>query len=324
MNRVSIIMPIYNVEEYLSKCIESCLNQTFTDFELVLVNDGSTDNSLLICRDYEKRDARIRVIDKKNGGLSDARNVGMDSVNTEYVYFIDSDDFIENTCIEKCVKKLDDTKADMVIFDVYQYFMKTNTKEVVKNGLDQSVVTSLSENPQIMTLILNAAWNKMTRLSLFRDNNIKYPVGYYYEDLGTTYKLLLKASKIAFINEPLYDYLADRPGNITQQFNMKTYHIIEMSKETLTYYKNEGCFDCYQEELMYLVSINILECLKKTRDIHDDKLVNQFIDECFKFIKNEFPKFPKCKYKICRQKNDWIYANKNVLKLYLKIRKCWH
>lgn len=321
MSKVSIIIPVYNVAEYLPKCIDSCLSQSYTDFDIVLVNDGSTDNSLSICRDYEKIDSRIRVIDKKNGGLSDARNVGMATVNTEYIYFLDSDDFIENKCIEKCVAKLDETQADLVIFDVYQYFMKTNTKEIVKNRLDETIVTSLSEEPKLMTLILNAAWNKMARLSLFKDNDITYPVGYYYEDLGTTYKLLLKAKRIAFINEPLYDYLADRPGNITQQFNMKTYHILDMSNEILTYYKNEGCFAQYRDELMFLVSVNIMECLKKTRNINDKKLVDQFIDDCFQFIKKEFPDFPKCKYKIFRQKNDWIYANKSILKTYLKIRK---
>lgn len=324
MSKVSIIVPIYNVEEYLGKCIESCLCQTFTDYELILVNDGSTDNGLSICREYEKKDSRIKVLDKPNGGLSDARNAGMKIAMSPYIYFLDSDDFIEPTLIEKCVNKLDETSADMVIFDVYQYFMKTNTKEIIKNGYGDSRCVNVGTNPEVLTKVLNAAWNKMYKLSLFKDNHIEYPVGYYYEDLGTTYKLMLKANQICFINEPLYDYLADRPGNISQQFNQKTYHILDMIEEIVEYYKKENKFHLYYNELMFIAGINTMECLKKTRNINDDKAVKQFIDDCFKYIEKTFPNFPKCKYEICRQKNDWIYANPRVLKFYLAIRKCWH
>ncbi|MEG2489458.1 glycosyltransferase family 2 protein, partial [Anaerorhabdus sp.] len=98
MPKLSVVMPIYNVEEYLPKCIESCLSQTYKDFELFLVNDGSKDNSLDICRTYEQKDTRIHVIDKPNGGLSDARNAGMRVATGEYIYFVDSDDFLERTC----------------------------------------------------------------------------------------------------------------------------------------------------------------------------------------------------------------------------------
>lgn len=324
MSKVSIIVPIYNVEEYLGKCIESCLCQTFTDYELILVNDGSTDNGLSICCEYEKKNSRIKVLDKPNGGLSDARNAGMKIAMSPYIYFLDSDDFIEPTLIEKCVNKLDETSADMVIFDVYQYFMKTNTKEIIKNGYGDSRCVNVGNNPEVLTKVLNAAWNKMYKLSLFKDNHIEYPVGYYYEDLGTTYKLMLKANQICFINEPLYDYLADRPGNISQQFNQKTYHILDMIEEIVEYYKKENKFHLYYNELMFIAGINTMECLKKTRNINDDKAVKQFIDDCFKYIGKTFPNFPKCKYEICRQKNDWIYANPRVLKFYLAIRKCWH
>ncbi len=324
MSKVSVIVPVYNVEEYLPKCIESCLAQTFTDFDLILVNDGSKDNSLAICKEYEKKDSRIQVLDKPNGGLSDARNAGMKLVKTPYVYFLDSDDFIEPTLLDKCITKLNETDADMVIFDVYQYFMKTNTKEIIKSGYEIETCVNVKDNPDVLTKVLNAAWNKMYKVSLFKENQIEYPVGYYYEDLGTTYKLMLKAKKICFINEPLYDYLADRPGNITQQFNNKTYHILDMIKENIEYYKKENVFDLYYNELMYLAGINIMECLKKTRDINDKETVNKFIDDCFEFIRLTFPQFPKCKYEICRQKNDWIYANPTLLKTYLTVRKRWH
>lgn len=322
MPKLSVVVPIYNVSEYLEKCIDSCLNQTMSDFELILVNDGSTDNSLDICKRYN--DPRIQILDKVNGGLSDARNAGLKVAQGEFIYFVDSDDFLELTCFEKCINKLEETQSDMVIFDIYQYFMQTNTKEVIHNGLDANVVTSVEETPEVLTKVLNAAWNKMARKSLFDQTLIEYPVGYYYEDLGTTYKLMLKANKISFIHEPLYNYLADRPGNITQQFNMKTYHIIDMVDEIVRYYKQEGCFEHYYEECLYIAGINIMECLKKTRNVNDPQEVNRFIDACFAYLNKEFPKFPKCKYEICRQKNDWIYTSPTRLKFYLNIRKLWH
>ncbi|SJZ59042.1 glycosyltransferase family 2 protein [Anaerorhabdus furcosa] len=324
MTKVSIIVPIYNVEEYLGKCIESCLCQTFVDYELILVNDGSTDNGLSICREYEMKDSRIKVLDKPNGGLSDARNAGMKIATSPYIYFLDSDDFIEPTLIEKCVNKLDETSADMIIFDVYQYSMKTNTKEIIKNGYGDSRCVSVANNPEVLTKVLNAAWNKMYKLSLFKDNHIEYPLGYYYEDLGTTYKLMLKANQICFINEPLYDYLVDRTGNITQQFNKKIYDVIDMIDEMCSYYKKEGQFEKYKQELMCISGVNLLNSLKKTRDIADKEEADKFIDTCFSYIYKQFPKFPFCKYFIIHHKDDWIYANPRILKFYLAIRKCWH
>ncbi len=321
MPEVSVVVPVYNIAEYLPKCIDSVLAQTFDDYELILVNDGSKDSSLDICRSYEKKDPRIRVIDKVNGGLSDARNSGMAIAKGEYIYFLDGDDFIEPTLLDSCIRQLKKTGADMVIFDVYQYFASRNTKEIIRNVYDQNEVYTLDEHPEMITQILNAAWNKMYRLSLFKQNHITYPWGCYYEDLGTTYRLLLRTSRIAFINEPLYDYLADRPGNITQQFNFSVYHVLDMVKITLDDYKSAGAYEKYYEELKYLGCVNILECLKKTRNVTDIKMTDKFIDVCFWFIYRNWPEFPRCKYKIDSQKNDWIYTNPKRLKIYLKYRR---
>ena len=126
------------------------------------------------------------------------------------------------------------------------------------------------------------------------------------------------------MNEALYNYLVDRPGNITSAFNFNVYHVLDMVKITCDYYKEMGVYDDYYEELKFLAGINILECLKKTRNCDDQKMVEKYIDVCFFDINNNFPEFPKCKYQILRQKNDWIYAHKNVLKFYLRVRKLWH
>ncbi len=321
MPEISVVVPVYNVRDYLRKNIESILAQTFTDYELILVNDGSKDDSLSILREYEQKDARITVIDKPNGGLSDARNAGMAIASGKYIQFIDSDDFVEPQLLEKCWKKLEETGADMVIFDIYQYFLATGKKEVIANTYDESGIYSIKTNPELIVSIQNAAWNKMYKLSLFRDNEIIYPWGCYYEDLGTTYRLLARCDKVAFINEPLYDYLQDRPGNITHQFNFSVYHVLDMVKLTLDDYKNLGIYETYYEELKCLGARNILECLKKTRNVNDKKMTEKFVQVCFWYIRNNWPEFPKCRYPILREKNDWIYANERILRLYLAYRR---
>ncbi|MBQ6490061.1 MAG: glycosyltransferase family 2 protein [Solobacterium sp.] len=321
MPEISVVVPVYNVRDYLRKNIESILAQTFTDYELILVNDGSKDDSLSILREYEQKDARITVIDKPNGGLSDARNAGMAIASGKYIQFIDSDDFVEPQLLEKCWKKLEETGADMVIFDIYQYFLATGKKEVIANTYDESGIYSIKTNPELIVSIQNAAWNKMYRLSLFRDNEIIYPWGCYYEDLETTYRLLARCDKVAFINEPLYDYLQDRPGNITHQFNFSVYHVLDMVKLTLDDYKNLGIYETYYEELKCLGARNILECLKKTRNVNDKKMTEKFVQVCFWYIKNNWPEFPKCRYPVLREKNDWIYANERILRLYLAYRR---
>ena len=321
MPEVSVVVPIYNVADYLPKCIDSILAQANREFELILVNDGSTDSSLDIIRKYEQQDNRIRIVNKANGGLSDARNAGMTIATGTYIQFIDSDDSIEPELIEKCLDEFHKTDADMVIFDVYQYYQKTNTREIIKNSYDGSRTYNLETNPEMMTRILNAAWNKMYRMSLFKDNHIIYPWGCYYEDLGTTYRLLARCRKVAFVNIPLYDYLKDRPGNITTQFNFSVYHVLDMIKITIDDYKRLGIFDRYYEELKYLAGVNVLECLKKTRDVNDKKMTEKFVDVCFWFLHSHFPEFPKCRYKILREKNDWIYAHPQILKMYLAYRR---
>ena len=321
MPEVSVVINMYNSEKYLRKCIDSVLAQTFTDFELILVNDGSKDHSLDICKEYAEKDKRIRIVDKENGGLADARNAGLDAAKGKYLEFIDADDWIEPDLLEKCVTKLHETDADIVIFDIYQYFVATGKKEVLSHPYDQNQVYSLSDHPEMITKMKNAAWNKIYRVSLFRENQIRYPWGYNYEDLGTTYRLLARADKIAFVNEPLYDYLQDRPGNLTHLFNMSVYCVLDMIKLTIDDYKRLGIYEKYYEELKFLGGINILECLKKTRDCTDYAMADEFIKVCFWYMKNTWPEFPKCKYNIYREKYDWIYGNPLFLKIYLFYRR---
>jgi len=323
MERISIVIPVYNVEQYLAKCLDSLLAQTNKDFKVIVVNDGSKDGCQNIIDEYVKKYPKfINGYQKENGGLSDARNYGMQYVDTEFVLFIDSDDFVEPNLVEKVLGQVEN-EVDMVVFDYNQYYEKEDKKVVIHNGLPEGRNYSIKENPEIMVTIKNAAWNKLYRTSLFKENYIEYPKGYRYEDLGTTFKLLLHTRTIRFLNIPLVNYLVDRSGNITTTYDKKVYDILAMVKENNDYYRQNGCFPTYYEELKYITIRNILECLKKTPYMSDGEFVMKFIDDSFVCIKEYFPDYRKAKYQLKQERFDNIYLNPFLCKLYYRYKWLW-
>lgn len=223
MKKVSIIIPIYNVEKYLTKCVESVINQTYSNIEIILVDDGSPDKCGQICDEYAKKDKRIQVIHKKNGGLSDARNKGIEKSTGDYLFFLDSDDFIEKDTIEFLTKILEENNADLSVCSVYNYNPLTNEKKRDEDvSKDYIKVLNVEEALLLMLDTTKAfswrAWNKLYKKELF--NNVRYPIGKIYEDVGTTYRLILNSKKIVYSSNPKYYYVYN-DCSIT-----KTYHLI--------------------------------------------------------------------------------------------------
>lgn len=204
---ISVIVPCYNVEKYLPKCVESILSQTYKNLEIILVDDGSPDNCGKICDDYAARDSRIKVIHKENGGLSDARNVALDIMKGEYVTFIDSDDYVANDYVEFLYKLI--AKNDVRMSVTCHQTFEEGTEPEVCNG---SVVEDVSDMGNVLTgmfyqrMFDTTAWAKMYHRSLFADG-ICYPKGWLYEDLSTTYRLMMKCDYIAFSSYRSYFYL---------------------------------------------------------------------------------------------------------------------
>jgi len=204
---ISIIVPIYNVEAYLAKCINSIISQTYGNLEIFLVDDGSPDRCGSICDEYAKQDARIKVIHKKNGGLSDARNVAIDVAKGEYITFVDSDDYVANDYVESLYKLIVENDAQMSITRCIPFF--EGTKPV---HIRQTKITKVFNTYNALISLFyqkdfdNAAWAKMYHCSLFK-SDIRYPKGWLYEDLPTTYKLMMLCKKIAFSSYENYYYL---------------------------------------------------------------------------------------------------------------------
>jgi glycosyltransferase involved in cell wall biosynthesis len=258
MCKISVIVPVYNVEKYLHKCISSILKQSFTDFELILIDDGSKDNSGRICDGYRGRDSRIKVIHQENLGLSAARNIGIDTSEGKYVTFIDSDDFIHPSMLEILYNNILETKADISIGD---YCLVYEGKEISKEFGDNNItlytniegVKKVVEKNEASMII---ACGKLYRRNLF--SNIRYPIGKYHEDEFVTYKLLYKSTKIVATDAKLYYYL-QRSNSITgSTYSIKRLEKLEALEEAIMFFKNENNkVLTYLAEFRYLLNIQI-------------------------------------------------------------------
>lgn len=319
MSKLSVIVAIYNVEGYLDKCLSSLVNQiTSTDYEVICVNDGSTDNSRSIIEKYVNNNKNFVLLDKVNGGLSDARNHGLKNTNSEYVSFIDGDDFVSSDYVEKTIRCMEQDNLDMLVFGYYQYYVSSNINEQTNLKIKDGIYC-LKENKDILAFTPNAAWNKVYRRNLFVDNNIEYPFGYRHQDLGTTAKLMCHSKRIGYINEPLYHYLIDRPNNITTQIDRNIYHIIDMAKSIMDYYKELNIFDDYNDEFEYLVKRNFIQSLRKAMKMSDKKFVLKFIDDIFDTLDIYFPK-KNNKYIIAEEKGDSVYLSRFKCKVYYRLK----
>lgn len=208
---VSIIVPIYKVEPYLRRCLDSIVNQTYTNLEVILVDDGSPDNCPQICDEYAVKDRRIVVIHKKNGGLSDARNAGLDICKGEYVSFVDSDDWVNEEYIEKLISIITKERADIAIgenIQANQAIQEQNVKAITKTISSKEALIHLFSQYHIAFTV---SWGKIYKRHLF--SALRFPVGKFHEDEFTTYILLNNAKKIAYTSQILYFYF-QRPNSI--------------------------------------------------------------------------------------------------------------
>lgn len=213
---ITVIVPIYNVEKYVRKCIDSIINQSYKNLEIILVDDGSPDKCGIICDKYAEKDSRIRVIHKKNGGLSDARNVALDVMKGNYVTFIDSDDYIDIEYISYLYDLINHYNADISICG-YKYI--TEEGKVLNHPSDDNTILIMNQEKAFFELLNSQYFSNSSCGKLFKSdcfNGIRYPCGRLYEDVATTYKTFFKSKKIVFGAHSLYFYLY-RVGSISKQ-----------------------------------------------------------------------------------------------------------
>ncbi len=284
---ISVIVPVYKVENYLDKCVESIVNQTYKNLEIILVDDGSPDNCPKMCDEWAKKDKRIKAIHKENGGLSDARNKGIDIANGDYITFIDSDDYVEDNYVDLLYNILIDAEADISMGKQFvRYSDKTfNTGSgitYIVNPHDCFDKLLYGEDFDV------SAWAKLYKRDLFRD--IRYPKGRLFEDSATTYKLIDKSKKIVLKSVPIYNYIIREDSITTNGFNEKKMELITSTQEMCDYIQNKcpdlkkGC----KRRLMYayLSTLTQLVKCKETNRTYKDLLM-KYIKENRKEILND-------------------------------------
>lgn len=314
---ISIIIPIYKVEAYLHECLDSVVNQSYTNLEIICVDDGSPDECGNIIKKYMANDQRIKLIEKENGGLSDARNAGLDICTGNYVFFLDSDDFLALNAIETLFHTAKEYTADIVIGNFVQFDDGSNPHKGHDFALPPFVTDGISAYEKAYGdyyLQLNIAWGKLYKASLFKI--LRYPVGRIHEDEFTTYKAIIAAKHVAYVNTPLLFYRV-RPGSIMRQcFSTKSLDKIEAFKERALYFQTCGNSFIYRKAInMYLGSI--IQCYFLVNDNTTKHILRKEFRKAFIKYKGliNIPKFVQsCLFLL----SPWLYNN--LLQLIRRIK----
>lgn len=291
MATISVIVPIYNVEKYVEKTIISIINQSYKDLEIILVNDGSEDNSLKICQDYAKIDNRIIVLNKKNGGLSDARNYGLDNAKGDYILFVDGDDYIHYQMIEILYTCAQKSSSDIVVCNYTRINENENTidKQIeLKQIANLNTYTNTEALSKLFKddthVIFTVVWNKLYIKTLF--DEIRFPFGKIHEDDFTSYKLLDMAKKIGYINIPLYYYVKRNGSILSSGLNEKSFQKVDAYIERANYcIKNEKVVTEAINALLWLYGSYIKEYKQKYGE--NDFLLEHIkkYKECWRYYK---------------------------------------
>lgn len=271
MVSVSIIVPIYNVEQYLDECVKSIISQTYKNIEIILVDDESPDNSPAMCDEYAKSDERVKVIHKKNGGLSSARNAGLDIATGDYVLFIDSDDYITNDFVEQLLHTAAASKADIAMCNF------TSDTKTLDLGISDSF--KIYTPKQATRAILKEHISTMAQTKLFRAellDGIRFPLGRIYEDYGTIYKLFDKAGSIACVDTRKY-YYRYNPDSITnKRFSLKQMDYYAISDEVEAFIIDK--YPSFKKHVRNRATRMSISFLKKISEIgFDDRAVIDFL-----------------------------------------------
>ena len=288
MIKVSIIVPFYNVENYIEKCLQSLVNQTLKDIEILLVNDGSQDKSEAIAKQFvEKYPNKIVYLTKENGGLSDARNYAISYAKGEYIAFLDSDDYVETNMYEEMYHKAKQEDLDYVECDfLWEYPDKT----LESKGKQYSNKKEMFIHTRVV------AWNKLIKREIIQNNHLEFPKGYRYEDVEFFYKLLPFIHHYGIVQKPFIHYV-QRENSISNVQNTRTKEIIDVLGHVMEYYKANNLFEEYKEEIEYIYARYIL-CSSMLRMvmIENKKERKEIINFAWKSLNTQFPNWKKNPY----------------------------
>lgn len=293
-NKVSVIVPVYNVEKYIAKCLDSLVNQTLKDIEIIVVNDGSPDNSQKIIDKYQKKYPNmIKSFKKENGGLSDARNYGIKKATGEYLAFIDSDDYVELNSYEIMYNKAKEIDFDVVVCNLKQIYEDSNRIDYVSSRIKKDIFEK-KDIKKVLIDIYPSACNKIYKKSLF-DDCFGFKKGILFEDVEFTHRLLSKISSIGKVDDYLINYI-QRKGTITKTSDKRILGYIDNMNSVIDYYKKNDLYDDYEEELEYSYVRYLYATFIKQATLLSKKDYNKAIKKAQENVKVNFPFYRKNKY----------------------------
>lgn len=288
MAKVSVIVPVYNVEKYLEKCLDSLVNQTLQDIEIIVVNDGATDNSASIIDSFADKYPQIISLTKRNGGLSDARNYGMPYATGEYIGFVDSDDYVDFDMYEKLYEKAKEEDSDVVECDLHHVFPD--------GTIDTEVGERIQDRKQMLMMGRSVVWNKIYRREWLETTGVIFPKGLIYEDVEFFCKLVPYINKYSYVDTASI-YYVQRGESINNKQSLKTLHILKILTNIKNYYEEQGLYDEYEDALEFLFT-RILLCSSFSRMCRIEKREErkEALKKNWELLQVTFPKWHSNKY----------------------------
>lgn len=314
MVNVSIIVPVYNTEKYLKKCLDSLVNQTIKNIEILVVNDGSSDNSQKIINEYAEKYSFVKSLIKTNGGLSDSRNYAIPYTTGEYIGFVDSDDYVEPDMYEKMYNEAKQKNLDLIECNfIWEY----------PNKIKYDIGNKYTNINDFFLFGRVMVCNKLFKASIIKETNTKFPLGLRYEDIEFFYKLVPYFDKTDLLDNIFYHYM-QRGNSIINEQNEKTGDIFIILNNLITFYKNNNLYEKYKENIEYLfIRILMGSSLKRISKIKNKKIRKKLLYKSITELYSNFPFWKDNKLlKIKNKKNIYYKSiNKFTYKIYSFIFK---
>ncbi len=320
--KISIIVPVYNLELYVERCLNSLVNQTLKEIEIIVINDGSTDKSKEIIEKISNQYPNIiKLFDVPNMGAAKARNFGLSKATGEYIGFVDGDDYVSKDMYEKLYNKAIEENADIVTTAYY----KEKEEKCEEKGTKQSECFgySLHEQPNILIESFPYIWNKIFKRDLIIKNELEFEDLKIYEDLVFTYKLFLTANKISKVYEPLYFYIVTRENSLTHKFSEKRFDIFKAFQSLIDFMKKTNCFEEFKNEILYILLKHIYVVLEQDVSKETIKLKKKYLKETFKYLNKNFKNWKRNVYFQQLNKNKIKYCSKRywIIRMYINKSK---
>lgn len=307
MTKISVIIPVYNVEKYLRKCIESVLAQNFSDYEILLIDDGSTDLSGQICDEYAEKYAIVKAIHQKNMGQGGARNTGIENANGDYLLFVDSDDAVKENMLGFLYDTAVSNNSDIVSFGMYYVYEDGRimaTRAPISNGIKDIYHKEISHYFSTDSYV----WNKFFKTGLFFKSGVRYPEHMWYEDLSVNQKIALFAEKVTLTDKMFYKYLQRENSTMHIKNTDRNSDMLTVVSDILDFYKKNNAFNEYYDELCFMTVMHmmVLCSLRVASDNAHHPLLKKF----YNFTYENFPDFKKNNYvkKHLTQRHRVIFA----------------